>query len=126
MDTKRKVMVGAVGLVAAAAISFGIGLPNASSASPPKPAVTQSVPTKATTSAPATTEDPAGTKDTDNVHSGDQTTPDKPGTAEAKEAPGSESSSEKASAEDSSEPAQPGGGHADTSDTADTQQEGVH
>jgi hypothetical protein len=124
MDTKRKVMVGAVGLVAAAAISFGIGLPNASSASPPKPAVTQSVPTKATTSAPATTEDPAGTKDTDNVQSGDQTTPDKPGTAEAKEAP--ESSSEKAGAEDPNEPAQPGGGHADATDQADTQQEGVH
>ncbi|MDQ1449534.1 MAG: hypothetical protein QOC79_2505 [Actinomycetota bacterium] len=110
MDLKRKLAVGAVGVVGFAGLGAGVAAAQTTPSAP-----------KAPVTAPA----PA---DTDNVQSGDQTTPDVPGAAEKPEATAAaeKAGTETAGPEEPGDASLPGGGHADPAgQNVDHQFEGV-
>lgn len=112
MDVKRKVAIATMGVLGVAGLGVGTALAQTGGPSPAKPAATA-----ATAQATPTTAGP----DTDAVQEGAQAAPDKPGTADEKEAP---ESGEKAGVEERGDANLPGGGHADPAGNVDHQFEG--
>lgn len=101
MELKRKVALGAIGVLGVAGIGVGTALAQATSTPPPTP--------PKATATPPPAEAPAAA-DTDTVQQGDQTAPDVAGAEDGKVAP---EGNEPAGVEERGDQSLPGGGHAD-------------
>jgi hypothetical protein len=119
-NVRRKLALGAIGVVGLAGLGVGVAAAQTTSPAPPKAPVTAPAPA---TQAPA---------DGDALQQGDQKTPDVPGAAQTPEKPGAETpekpgvETEKPGAEEPGDANLPGGGHADpVGQNVDHQFEGV-